>query len=184
MNPQKEIPVLDDDGFYLSESIAILQYICDKYRPDSNLYPKDPKQRAIVNQRLCFNMAFYYGSIGPYVMAPIFFDYKRDPVGLKRLNIALNVFETYLKKGATKYAAAEHLTIADFPLVSATICLEAIGFSLKDYPLIEKWYATFKAEYPELWKISEEGMKIIADFEKNPPDMSNFSHPIHPVKKN
>lgn len=45
MNPQKEIPVLDDNGFYLSESNAMLQYICDKYGPESKLYPKDPKAR-------------------------------------------------------------------------------------------------------------------------------------------
>lgn len=45
MNPQKEIPVLDDDGFFLSESNAIMQYICDKYKPGSDLYPREPKAR-------------------------------------------------------------------------------------------------------------------------------------------
>ncbi|KAI8436212.1 hypothetical protein MSG28_004282 [Choristoneura fumiferana] len=43
MNPQKEIPVLDDDGFFLSESNAILQYICDKYSPGTPLYPRIQK---------------------------------------------------------------------------------------------------------------------------------------------
>ncbi|XP_055386634.1 glutathione S-transferase 1-1 [Condylostylus longicornis] len=183
MNPQKEIPVLDDDGFYLSESVAIMQYLCDKYGPESSLYPKNPKERAIVNQRLNFNMAFYYSSIGQYVMAPIFFDYQRTELGLKKVHIALQVFETYLKSLGTKYAAGNNLTIADFPLVTATICLEAIDFKLDEYPLIKKWYATFKAENPQLWEIAEGGMKEIAFFEKNPPDLSAMNHPIHPIKK-
>lgn len=73
LNPQKEIPVLDDDGFLLSEHIAIMQYIIDKYAPDSPLYPKDPKARALVNHRLYFNMAFYYSSIGAYAVTMITF---------------------------------------------------------------------------------------------------------------
>ncbi|VVC90672.1 unnamed protein product [Leptidea sinapis] len=52
MNPQKEIPVLEDDGFYLGESNAILQYLCDKYRPQSELlYPQEPRARPLENLR-------------------------------------------------------------------------------------------------------------------------------------
>lgn len=68
MNPQKEIPVLYD-GFYLSESNAILQYLMDKYAPESSMYPKDPVQRALVNHRLCFNLSFFYPSIFAYVVS-------------------------------------------------------------------------------------------------------------------
>lgn len=68
LNPQKEIPVLDDNGLQLSESVAIMQYLCDKYRPDSGLYPKEPVQRALVNQRLCFNMGYYYSYISQYTV--------------------------------------------------------------------------------------------------------------------
>ncbi|XP_075146573.1 GST-containing FLYWCH zinc-finger protein isoform X2 [Haematobia irritans] len=182
-NPQKEIPVLDDDGFFLSESIAIMQYLCDKYGPDSPIYPKDAKERALVNHRLCFNMAFYYSSIGAYTMAPIFFDYERTEMGLKKVQNALSVFETYLKTLGTKYAASNSLTIADFGLVSATLCLEAIGFDLSGYPLITKWYQTFKKEYPQYWEIANGGMQEIIEFERNPPDLSHMNHPFHPTRK-
>ncbi|XP_058468228.1 glutathione S-transferase 1-1 [Malaya genurostris] len=183
MNPQKEIPVLDDDGFYLSESNAILQYLCDKYAPDSSLYPKDPKHRAIVNHRLCFNSAFLYPQISAYVMAPIFFDYQRTSMGLKKLLMALETFECYMSRVNTAFVAGETLTIADFPLITSVMCLEAIEFDIDKYPLVKSWYSNFKRQFPDLWSISETGMKEIVEFEKNPPDLSGMVHPIHPIKK-
>ncbi|XP_030373540.1 glutathione S-transferase 1-1 isoform X2 [Scaptodrosophila lebanonensis] len=183
MNPQKEIPVLDDDGFYLSESIAIMQYLCDKYAPNSELYPQEVNQRALVNQRLCFNMGFFYAPISMHAMAPIFYDYQRTPMSQKRVENALEVLETYLQRTGTKYVAGEHVTIADFALISATLCLEAISFDLSPYSLVQKWYATFKAEYPELWEIANSGMQEIHEFEQNPPDLSHVHHPFHPTRK-
>jgi len=183
MNPQKEIPVLEDDGFFLSEHIAIMQYIIDKFAPESELYPKEPQARALVNHRLCFNMAFYYSSISAYAMAPIYFAYERTELGLKKVKIALSTFETYLEKEKSKYAAGNGLTIADFPLVTATMCLEAIDFKLDEFPRVKAWYNVFKKENPQLWEIAEGGMKEIAFFEKNPPDLSKMNHPIHPARK-
>ena len=54
MNPVHEIPAIDLNGFYLAESCAIAQYLCDKYAPDNNLYPKDVQKRAQVNRMLFF----------------------------------------------------------------------------------------------------------------------------------
>ncbi|XP_025832350.1 glutathione S-transferase 1-1 [Agrilus planipennis] len=183
MNPQKEIPVLDDDGFYLSESNAILQYVAEKFGKDDRLYPKELKQRAIINHRLCFNLSTYYRNISEYVMAPIFFAYERTPLGLKKIHIALDVLNTYLERLGTKYAAGEYVTIADFQLITATMCLEAINIDFSQYQLVKKWYNTFKKEHPDLWAIAVPAMKEISDFEKLNPDLSHMNHPIHPVRK-
>ncbi|CAG9807626.1 unnamed protein product [Chironomus riparius] len=183
LNPQKEIPVLDDNGFLLSEHIAIMQYICDKYAPDSQAYPKDPTLRALVNHRLCFNMAHFYSAIAPYTLGTIYFEYPRNAVGLKRVHMALEVFEEYLKRIGKKYVVADHITIADFPLVTSMICLEGIAFPYDKFTRVKTWYETFKRENPELWAIAEGGLKVIQEIEKNPPDLSKLDHPIHPVRK-
>lgn len=160
-----------------------MQYICDKYAPESPAYPKDPQLRALVNHRLCFNMAYLYSAIAPYTLAPIFFEYPRSPEGLKRVNVALGVFEEYLRRVGKKYVVADHVTIADFSLITSISCLEAIKVPFGNFTLISRWYETFKRENPSEWAVAEEAMKIIEDFEKNPPDLSKLNHPVHPVRK-
>lgn len=105
-------------------------------------------------------------------------------MGKKKVELALNAFETYLKTTNTKYAAGDNLTIADIALVSGTVPLEAIGYKFDHYPLVTKWYATFKTENPELWEIGQINVNELANFENNPPDLSKLNHPLHPPRKN
>lgn len=45
-------------------------------------------------------------------MAPIFFGYERTPLALKKVKIALDVFDTYLKRLGKKFSASgEYLSI-------------------------------------------------------------------------
>lgn len=60
MNPLHSVPVLDDDGKYIIDSHAILSYLVEQYGKDDSLYPKDPYQRALVNQRLFFDSGILY----------------------------------------------------------------------------------------------------------------------------
>ena len=55
VNPAGQIPAINDNGFCLSESMAIAQYLCNKYAPDNQLYPKDPQKKAQVERLICFS---------------------------------------------------------------------------------------------------------------------------------
>ena len=53
LNPAGKLPVLVDGDFVLTESVAIVLYLADKY-PDKKLVPADPEQRAQLNRWLLF----------------------------------------------------------------------------------------------------------------------------------
>jgi glutathione S-transferase len=48
LNPNGRVPVIDDDGFVLAESMAINLYLAKNHK--SPLYPSDPRDEALVWQ--------------------------------------------------------------------------------------------------------------------------------------
>lgn len=60
INPQHTVPTLVDDGFVLTESRAIILYLVEKYGANSSLYSKDTNVRALIHQRLQFDVGTFY----------------------------------------------------------------------------------------------------------------------------
>lgn len=61
MNPFAQIPVLEDDGFVLAESIAILEYLEEKH-PAPALLPSDLQQRATTRKLMCWSTDYWPGA--------------------------------------------------------------------------------------------------------------------------
>ena len=55
LNPLHQVPVLIDDDLVMSESRAIMCYLVNSKKPGDTLYPKDPKLRAKIDQRLYYD---------------------------------------------------------------------------------------------------------------------------------
>ena len=120
MNPVKEIPAIDDNGFHLTGNCAIAQYLCDKYAPDNDLYPKDIQKRAQVNRM----MFFFAGAIWPSMRS-----YATEKPLLKAME-NMNLLNTLI--GNKKYVATDHLTIADLYLYTMIISMR-VSVACKRY---------------------------------------------------
>lgn len=146
MNPQHTVPTLNDNGFCLWESRAINGYLVDKYAKNDSLYPKDPKQRAIVNQRLYFDMGTLSQRYSEYFYPQVMAKQPADPEKKKKCYEALEYLNTFLE--GNTYVAGNSLTIADMTLVTTISNYEAVGLDFSKYSNISKWYAKCKASIP------------------------------------
>lgn len=52
---QNSIPTLEDSGYVIWDSHAIIAFLVGKYGQDDSLYPRDNRRRSIIDQRLRFD---------------------------------------------------------------------------------------------------------------------------------
>lgn len=68
LNPLQKVPVLVDGDFALGESRAILAYLVDTTNPGSDLYPADPKARALVDEKLFYDATIVLKALQTFVV--------------------------------------------------------------------------------------------------------------------
>ncbi|AFZ26807.1 glutathione S-transferase [Cylindrospermum stagnale PCC 7417] len=134
INPFHHIPVVIDNGFRLVECLAILDYLEAKH-PKPALLPQEPQALATVKmvQMLTANELF------PQVISLIC-ESENSPQFAKakqHIDTVLKFFTELL--GNSPYFGSEQLTLADIVAGNAVLSLPNLGFTLDDYPEINKW---------------------------------------------
>ncbi|KAG8191126.1 hypothetical protein JTE90_010050 [Oedothorax gibbosus] len=153
INPQHTVPTLDDGGFYLAESRAIQTYLANAYGPDNPIYPKNPKERGVVDRMLYFDIGTLFEAEKGY-LAPLFRDVPDDPKKLEQLQDALELLEGFLS--LTPYVAGGHITLADFSIFAHITFVEIVAdYPFAVFPKISNWIERMKAEVPSYSSIEK-----------------------------
>lgn len=158
INPEHTIPTIVDNGFALWESRAIMIYLVEKYGKTDDLYPKCPKKRALINQRLFFDLGTLYNSFADYYYKTL----PADQEKFKKMETAFDFLNTFLK-GQT-YAAGDSFTLADIALTATVSSYDVAGFNIKKYTNVANWYENAKKVVPawdEVWAGCAELKKYI-----------------------
>jgi glutathione S-transferase len=122
-----KVPALEHDGFWLSESAAIVEYLEDTF-PERRVLPADPQERARARQVMSFLRTDFYALREERSTATMFYDHARDPLGEQARADAdrLLGFARTLVKGTSLFGA---WSIADSELA---FCLQRLGLNGHD----------------------------------------------------
>jgi len=164
LNPNQAVPVLEHDGFVLTESSAILKYLADKYGLPS--YPKELRQRARVNETMDWLNTQLYREFGyNFVYPQLFPHHKRrsdeahagtiewGEIGARRW---LQLLDQHWI-GDKPYLCGNEISIADY-FGSALVSLgELVGCGFDDYPNIRRWLGNMKQlkSWPQVNEVFE-----------------------------
>lgn len=142
IHPAGKVPAINDNGFVLFESDAIIKYLASKEQ--SSLYPSEYKQQALINQWMDFVSIHVGGAMGRVVFNRVFASFAGVPVderslgdGLKFLARFFPVLDQQLSKGP--YLAGERFSLADIGLLATMDPAEVSGIDLKDYKHLGNW---------------------------------------------
>ena len=154
LNPQQLVPLLDDDGFQLSQSLAIIEYLDEKY-PEVRLVPDSLQGRARVRQiALAISC-----DIHPLQNLRVL-KYLTGTLGLSEehklgwirhwLSCGLEALEADLSRSPSRgnFCYGDSPTMADCALVPQLFSASRFDVDLDPYPTLRAIYAACEALPP------------------------------------
>lgn len=149
INPFGKVPAIDDDGFYLFESNAIMKYLCCK--SGSDLYPDSCEGQAIVDQWCDFAASLLGPAYGRVMFNRIFAPAMGAPIDEASLADGLRFVERYLpvvdaRLDTSDYIAGSSLTIADLAVLATIDPSEAVDIELSTYSALFTWCEKLRAK--------------------------------------
>jgi glutathione S-transferase len=141
LNPNGSVPVIDDDGFILWESMAINLYLAKKYGA-GGLYPTRLEDEARAWQWSFWGMTEVERPLLTAMMnRAVFPEDKRDAAAAdaaeKTLAQPLGVLEGVL--GPTPYLLGEGFTVVDLNLASILAWARPAQIDMSRFPKVAEW---------------------------------------------
>ena len=152
LNPNRQVPMLEDGDLLLTESSAILKYLADKNGLPS--YPKDLKKRAKINEVMDWLNTGFYRDFGYNLVYPQLFPHHKrrseeaqagtlawGQEGAKKWLLILN---DYWIGPKNQYLCGNDITIADYFGACLASTGDLIGCDLTPYPNVQRWLANLR----------------------------------------
>jgi glutathione S-transferase len=143
LNPNGHVPVIDDDGFVLYESMAINFYLAAKYGK-APLWPESLQGRALANQWSYWAMLEVEPHLVTLLRNRMFLppdqrDEKAAAVAADALKAPLQVIEQYLS--GRDYILGKEFTIADLNVASVWYIGQMVQLDFSAAPKTAEWLA-------------------------------------------
>ncbi|CAB3238660.1 unnamed protein product, partial [Arctia plantaginis] len=165
LNPLHTIPVLKDDDFVVWDSHAICTYLVTVYGDDDSLYPKDPKKRAIVDQRLHFDTGTLFPATRGAV-EPVFFwgEKKIKEESLKKIQSGYEFTDKLL---TSNWIAGDVVTLADICCITSISCMnEILPIDQNKYVNLWAWFQRC-SKLPLCKTVNEPGLQDFRELLKS-----------------
>lgn len=149
INPIKQVPCLDDDGFRVSESRVIMSYLISQYSHDNDLYPMDAKKRANID-RVLYLTAELWERFKPIIRTPM--RQKKWPPSTESKDHYFELLKALeLLSAERKFLAGDAMSLADISFIcDITAATDVLGMKISHItPSLASWSERMKTALPE-----------------------------------